>query len=720
MAVDNGGQIYTSTDSGANWTPRESSRSWNSVASSSDGTKLVAVVRFGQIYTSTDSGASWTARESNRFWTSVASSSDGTRLVAVAYGGQIYTLNQNLSGAQGDMATLQYVGNGQWTGLAQTQVAAGAVGTPQLAAGAVSAANITAGAVGTTQLAAGAVGTSQLATNAVGVPQLAPAVASGLWTASGADVYRSGGSVGIGTSTPAKTLNVALSAGPVPLGTGNPLASLGLLLTNTDTTGTVASPNVVGIGFGRTITQQAIVGGSFGNDGLDFYIGGNFTTPKVRIDAGGKVGIGTFTPASTLDVAGTANVSGNTTVGGNLFVTGPGARFGLNTTGFSNVTATLQARATDAATLDVLNAAGTQVFLLDTVGNTTIGGTAAVLGNTITNGSSTIGGSLAVGTTAVAPIARIDVFGDGWFRGASGSLPTSASKGVRVFHDTTLGLGSIYAYDYANNVPLNLELQQRGGRVGIGTSMPAATLDVTGTVHISANATVDGTLVTGGASVTTLGVSGNASIAGSLTAGGTSAGITLNGRTGIGVAPNNDALKIQRFSSSEFNTNFLREDGQAFVQIGTPSGAALLVNKASGLITRTDNSSSWDVLSDLRLKHDVQAVTGALATLARLRPVRYHYNADFLAKMQRAPDIEHFGVVAQEFQQVFPDFVDVGTDGILSVRMDPIPIVTAAAVQELDAKVKGMATENAALKEQVSQLEARLRALEAKIGTAQP
>ncbi|MBI4745297.1 MAG: hypothetical protein HY786_01820 [Deltaproteobacteria bacterium] len=64
------------------------------LASSSDGSKLVAVVNGGlggQIYTSTDSGLTWTARDSSRTWYSVASSSDGTKLVAVEYGGQIYT-----------------------------------------------------------------------------------------------------------------------------------------------------------------------------------------------------------------------------------------------------------------------------------------------------------------------------------------------------------------------------------------------------------------------------------------------------------------------------------------------------------------------------------------------------------------------------------------------------------------------------------------------------
>jgi len=96
VALVSGGQIYTSTDSGVTWTPRDSSRTWSSVASSTDGTKLVAAVSGGQIYTSTDSGATWTPRDSSRGWFSVASSSDGTKLVAVdgfgsGSGGQIHT-----------------------------------------------------------------------------------------------------------------------------------------------------------------------------------------------------------------------------------------------------------------------------------------------------------------------------------------------------------------------------------------------------------------------------------------------------------------------------------------------------------------------------------------------------------------------------------------------------------------------------------------------------
>ena len=90
---DGGGQIYTSIDSGVSWTPRmtDASRNWQAVASSADGSKLVAGERNGLIYTSTDSGVSWTPHDSARAWRGAASSADGTRLIAVDEGGKIYT-----------------------------------------------------------------------------------------------------------------------------------------------------------------------------------------------------------------------------------------------------------------------------------------------------------------------------------------------------------------------------------------------------------------------------------------------------------------------------------------------------------------------------------------------------------------------------------------------------------------------------------------------------
>jgi hypothetical protein len=89
------GPIYTSADSGQTWqlTPAPSNQ-WCSVASSGDGSILVAAAAYsgssidgGLIFVSTNAGTDWvaTTAPSNR-WYSVACSADGTRMVAGASG----------------------------------------------------------------------------------------------------------------------------------------------------------------------------------------------------------------------------------------------------------------------------------------------------------------------------------------------------------------------------------------------------------------------------------------------------------------------------------------------------------------------------------------------------------------------------------------------------------------------------------------------------------
>ncbi len=111
-AVVNGGYIYTSTDSGSTWVERQSSgqRDWYSIASSSDGVKLAAVVNGGYIYTSTDSGSTWVERQSSgqRDWYSIASSSDGVKLAAITDSIYVYlSLDSGLNWIEKNNNTFQ-------------------------------------------------------------------------------------------------------------------------------------------------------------------------------------------------------------------------------------------------------------------------------------------------------------------------------------------------------------------------------------------------------------------------------------------------------------------------------------------------------------------------------------------------------------------------------------------------------------------------------------
>src|SRR5204863_1589253 len=73
--------LYTSTDAGTNWSKRGPTNYWNYVATSADGTRMVATARNG-IYKSSDSGTTWqkTSAPTNS-WGFIASSADGSNLI---------------------------------------------------------------------------------------------------------------------------------------------------------------------------------------------------------------------------------------------------------------------------------------------------------------------------------------------------------------------------------------------------------------------------------------------------------------------------------------------------------------------------------------------------------------------------------------------------------------------------------------------------------------
>ena len=117
--------IQISTNGGDTWTERfgDAQRYWTSAASSADGSVLVVAdggpyPEGGRIYTSTDGGLTWTPRETDRFWKSVAISANGSKVVALS--DAIYTSTPSttlgptgsISGAQLDAITLQFLGDG--------------------------------------------------------------------------------------------------------------------------------------------------------------------------------------------------------------------------------------------------------------------------------------------------------------------------------------------------------------------------------------------------------------------------------------------------------------------------------------------------------------------------------------------------------------------------------------------------------------------------------
>jgi hypothetical protein len=132
-------------------------------------------------------------------------------------------------------------------------------------------------------------------------------------------------------------------------------------------------------------------------------------------------------------------------------------------------------------------------------------------------------------------------------------------------------------------------------------------------------------------------------------------------------------------------------------------------------------AGNWLANSDARIKTDVQTVTGALEMLDKVRLVSFKYTDDYRNEHSGVEDRHYLNVIAQEFRQVFPDYVKSSGeklpngDEIMQVDTYPLTVYSAAAVQELHNIVKDKDTEIAAIKKENANIKARLDAMESLV-----
>jgi hypothetical protein len=119
----------------------------------------------------------------------------------------------------------------------------------------------------------------------------------------------------------------------------------------------------------------------------------------------------------------------------------------------------------------------------------------------------------------------------------------------------------------------------------------------------------------------------------------------------------------------------------------------------SGFIGQTSTTISYNTSSDYRLKENIVPITGALDTVAALKPVTYTWKSDNSAGQ---------GFIAHELQAVVPDCVTgekdaVNEDGTIK----PQGIDTSFLVATLTAAIQEQQTI-------INDLKARVETLEAK------
>jgi hypothetical protein len=143
-------------------------------------------------------------------------------------------------------------------------------------------------------------------------------------------------------------------------------------------------------------------------------------------------------------------------------------------------------------------------------------------------------------------------------------------------------------------------------------------------------------------------------------------------------------------------------------------GAAGNINANGDVAGNTLTSSDGSVqTSDRRLKKDIQNLDGVLDNVLQMRGVSYRW------KDESRNQALQLGVIAQEVEEIYPQFVRTGQNGMKAVNYAQMTAVLIEAVKELHAKIEKLEDENSALREAMARmetLEKQVKALEKVMG----
>lgn len=319
------------------------------------------------------------------------------------------------------------------------------------------------------------------------------------WSPNGSSLYYNAGNIGIGTSTPSLPLSIvstgaptagfyrSVSGGTIPVGAALGQNTFGVY---NSTTGSELAG-----GWMRGVATQTWTPGTAQGAGFAFNVTANNTTTPfeaMRVDHNGRLGIGTSTPATALQI-------GNTT--GNSFITlaggSTGNSYGINYA-FNNPGSNIYAQTmldwdTRATRGLQFNTQGGYGFSFNTIDNT----------GAYQNNLVTITGAGKVGIGASSPSSTLEVntgsanapSGLVLNQGTDAGNPNSARLFFSNAGDITTNSFSIFkngnnlVFSYGANPGTSSGTQalflKNDGNVGIGTNNPVTALDVTGTVRSS-------------------------------------------------------------------------------------------------------------------------------------------------------------------------------------------------------------------------------------------
>jgi hypothetical protein len=295
----------------------------------------------------------------------------------------------------------------------------------------------------------------------------------------------------------------------------------------------------------------------------------------------------------------------------------------------------------------------------------------------------------------VHPAAAWGVIPGGYQNEVAGECALAAGHRAKARHDGTFVWADNAPADFVSTARNQFLIRAAGG-VGIGIHAPESQLHLAGG-HGDLTRTEGDFKIGNQVARLKIGVALDGAQAGDvrLRAQGGTGRLMLGSGTSDAIRIDRERVGIERF----------------------PAANALEVNGAASKST----PGHWLANSDRRIKQDIQTVGQALETLRRVRLVRFRYSDTYRDAHPEVADRPYLDVVAQEFQEIFPDYVQSSGETvadsqqeILQVDTYPLTIYSAAAIQELHAIVAQKESEIGALQRAVAELTARLDALQRK------
>ena len=297
------------------------------------------------------------------------------------------------------------------------------------------------------------------------------------------------------------------------------------------------------------------------------------------------------------------------------------------------------------------------------------------------------------GSIDTAHIGDDQVTADKLANSINAAIAANTAKDTNVVQTTVTGnAGSATVLQNARTIggvsfngSANINLPGVNSAGNQNTSGSAATLTTARTIagvsfNGSANIALNNNAITNGAGYTTntgdiTGVTAGSGLSG----GGTSGTVTLSVAT-LNQNTTGSAGSVATADESSDTTCFITYATAASGNLPMKTGTNLLFNSSSGLVTSVD----YTVTSDARHKYDVQDLNVTWDEFNKIRPVTHRWNED------KGPKGVHQGLIAQEVQEVYPEFVVALDDGTLTINYPKMIPMLINTIKNLNNRLEAL------------------------------